>query len=87
MAPYIVADAGPNIRFGKSEYGFQWWVLRDIIMNRSTQIAACIGNGGRRIIIDQSNKQVVVFTGGNYRMADRYLQPYKILQKYTYPLY
>jgi hypothetical protein len=49
------------------------------------RIAACIGNGGQRIFIDNENKLMAVFTGGNYRMPDKYLQPYHILKHFIYP--
>ena len=83
--PYIVADDGSDPRFGKSEYGFQWWILPDTIMNKPTKLFACIGNGGQRIFIDKENKLVVVFTGGNYDRPDIYLNPYKILHEFIYP--
>ena len=85
IKPFIVADDGSDPRFGKSEYGFQWWILRDTIMNKPIIISACIGNGGQRIFIDKKNKLVVVFTGGNYDRPDMYLNPYKMLLKFIYP--
>jgi CubicO group peptidase (beta-lactamase class C family) len=85
ITPFIVADDGSDIRFGKSEYGFQWWIVPDTIKGKRTHIAACIGNGGQRIFIDKQNKLVTVFTGGNYRMPDKYLQPYQILKNFIYP--
>lgn len=85
VKPFIVADDGSDPRFGKSEYGFQWWILRDTIMNKPITISACIGNGGQRIFIDKKNKLVVAFTGGNYNRPDMYLNPYKILSKFIYP--
>ena len=85
IKPYIVADDGSDPRFGKSEYGFQWWILPDTIMNKPTKLFACIGNGGQRIFIDKENKLVVVFTGGNYDRPDTYLNPYKILNEFIYP--
>jgi len=85
IKPFIVADDGSDPMFGKSEYGFQWWILRDTIMNGPITVSACIGNGGQRIFIDKKNKLVVVFTGGNYDRPDIYLNPYKILVKFIYP--
>ncbi len=83
--PFIIADDGSDPRFGKSEYGFQWWIFRDSIINKPTLIVACVGNGGQRIFVDNANKIVVVFTGGTYRMPDKYLNPYNILKKFIYP--
>ncbi len=83
--PYIGADDGSDPRFNKSEYGFQWWIFKDSVINKPILITACVGNGGQRIFVDKANNLVVVFTGGNYRMPDRYLNPYIILKKYIYP--
>ena len=85
VSPYIIADDGSDSRFGSSKYGYQIWLLADTIMNKPTPIAAFIGNGGQRIFIDKSNKVVVVFTGGNYRRPDIYLNPYNILREFVYP--
>ena len=85
ITPYIVADDGSDPMFGKSEYGFQWWMFNDSIMGKPVPLAACVGNGGQRIFIDKANHLVVVFTGGNYRMPERYLIPYNILKKFIYP--
>jgi CubicO group peptidase (beta-lactamase class C family) len=85
IAPYIIADDGSDPRFGKSEYGFQWWIFKDSVVNKPILITACVGNGDQRIFVDKANKIVVVFTGGNYRMPDRYLLPYNILRKFIYP--
>jgi CubicO group peptidase (beta-lactamase class C family) len=85
IKPFIVADDGFDPRFGKSEYGYQWWILRDTIMKKPITIAACIGNGGQRIFIDKKNKLVAVLTGGNYDRPDFYLSPYKILLRFIYP--
>jgi len=85
IKPFIVADDGSDPRFGKSEYGFQWWILHDTIINKPITISACVGNGGQRIFIDKKNKLVVVFTGGNYDKPGTYLNPYKILLKFIYP--
>ena len=82
---FIVADDGSDPRFGKSEYGFQWWILRDTVMNKPITIAACIGNGGQRVFIDKENKLVVVFTGGNYDRPDMYFNPHKVLVNFIYP--
>ena len=83
--PYIIADDGSDPQFGKSQYGFQWWIFDDSIMNKPVPIFACVGNGGQRIFVDKANEIVVVFTGGNYRMPERYLNPYIILKKFIYP--
>jgi CubicO group peptidase (beta-lactamase class C family) len=85
LEPFIIANHGTDPRFGKSEYGYQWWILRDTIMNKPVTISACIGNGGQRIFIDKENKLVVVFTGGNYDLPDTYLNPYKLLTEFIYP--
>ena len=85
IKPFIVADDGTDPRFGKSEYGLQWWILRDTIMKKPITISACIGNGGQRIFIDKKNKLVVVFTGGNYDKPGMYLNPYKLLIEFIYP--
>jgi CubicO group peptidase (beta-lactamase class C family) len=83
--PFIIADDGSDPRFNKSEYGFQWWIFKDSVMNKPIVIAACVGNGGQRVFVDKANNLVVVFTGGNYRMPDKYLNPYLILKKFIYP--
>lgn len=83
--PFITADDGTDPRFNKSEYGFQWWIFKDSAMNKPILISACVGNGGQRIFVDKANNLVVVFTGGNYRMPDKYLNPYIILKKFIYP--
>ena len=83
--PYITADDGSDPRFNKSEYGFQWWVFNDSVMNKPIHLFACVGNGGQRIFVDRVNNLVVVFTGGNYRMPDTYLNPYIMLKKFIYP--
>jgi CubicO group peptidase (beta-lactamase class C family) len=83
--PFIIADDGSDPRFNKSEYGFQWWIFKDSVMSKPILIAACVGNGGQRIFVDKANNLVVVFTGGNYRMPDKYLNPYIILKKFIYP--
>ena len=85
LTPYTVADDGSDARFGKSKYGFQWWILEDSVMNKPIQLSACIGNGGQRIFVDKANQLVVVFTGGNYRMPDLYLSPYNMLKIFIYP--
>jgi len=85
LTPYIIADDGSDKDFGKSEYGFQWWMFDDSIMNKPVPLAACVGNGGQRVFVDTENQVVVVFTGGNYRMPERYLNPYIILKKFIYP--
>jgi CubicO group peptidase (beta-lactamase class C family) len=85
ITPYVVADDGTDPAFGRSEYGFQWWLFNDSIINKPTPIAACIGNGGQRIFVDKSNKITVVFTAGNYRKAGTYLIPYNILKEFIYP--
>ena len=85
IKPFIVSDDGSDPRFGKSEYGFQWWILRDTAMKKPITIAACIGNGGQRIFIDRKNKLVVVFTGGNYDKPGMYLNPHNILINLIYP--
>jgi CubicO group peptidase (beta-lactamase class C family) len=85
VTPYVIADDGSDIMFGKSDYGFQWWLMKDTVVNKQISIAACIGNGGQRIFIDQANGLVVVFTGGNYRISGVYLNPYNILKKFIYP--
>jgi CubicO group peptidase (beta-lactamase class C family) len=85
VTPYIVADDGSDPRFNRSEYGFQWWIFDDSIMNKPLHLSACVGNGGQRIFIDKANKLVVVFTGGNYNMPDTYLNPYIMLKKFIYP--
>ena len=54
-------------------------------MNKPIQLSACIGNGGQRIFVDKANQLVVVFTGGNYRMPDLYLNPYNMLKIFIYP--
>ena len=54
-------------------------------MNKSVLLSAGVGNGGQRVFVDKANQIVVVFTGGNYRMPDRYLNPYIILKKFIYP--
>ena len=63
ITPYIIADDGSDKDFGKSEYGFQWWMFDDSIMNKPVPLIACVGNGGQRIFVDKANKMVVVFTG------------------------
>ena len=83
--PFIIVDDGSDIQYGKSFYGFQWWQLPDTISNKPILISACIGNGGQRIFIDKENQLVVVFTGGNYRRPDLYLNPYKMLNEFIYP--
>jgi CubicO group peptidase (beta-lactamase class C family) len=83
--PYIIADDGSDPRFNKSEYGFQWWIFKDSVVNKPILITACVGNGGQRIFVDKTNSLVVVFTGGNYRQPDKYLNPYIILEKFIYP--
>ncbi len=85
LTPYIIADDGSDKDFGKSKYGFQWWMFDDTIMNRPVPLFAGVGNGGQRVFVDKDNKIVVVFTGGNYRMPGRYLNPYNILKKFIYP--
>jgi len=85
LMSYIIADNGSDKDFGKSEYGFQWWMFNDSIMNKPVPLVACVGNGGQRLFVDKTNKVVVVFTGGNYRMPGRYLNPYIILKKFIYP--
>ena len=85
LTPYIIADDGSDKEFGKSDYGFQWWMFDDSIMNKSVLLSAGVGNGGQRVFVDKANQIVVVFTGGNYRMPDRYLNPYIILKKFIYP--
>ena len=85
VTPYIMADDGSDAQFNKSEYGFQWWIFKDSIMNKPTTIVACVGNGGQRIFVDKANKTVIVFTGGNYNRPDLYLNPYTILKKFIYP--
>jgi len=85
LTPHILADDGTDPELGRSEYGFQWWLFNDSILNKVTPIAACIGSGGQRIFIDKVNKIVVVFTGGNYRKPGTYLNPYHILKQFIYP--
>lgn len=87
ITPFVVADDGSDIRFGKSEYGFQWWLFGDTVRNKPITVSACVGYGGQRIFVDKENKLVVVFTGGNYGIYDAYLNPYKILNEFIYPAF
>lgn len=84
-APFILADDGSDSRYNKSEYGFQWWIFKDTIAHKPILLTACVGNGDQRIFVDKADKMVVVFTGGNYNMPDRYLNPYTMLKKFIYP--
>ncbi len=85
VMPYIDADDGSDPRYNKSEYGFQWWIFSDSVMNNPIHLFACVGNGDQRIFVDKTNKLVVVFTGGNYHIPERYLMPYMMLKKFIYP--
>ncbi len=85
ITPYIIADDGSDPRFNKSEYGFQWWLFNDSVMNKPIHLFACVGNGDQRIFVDKANNLVVVFTGGNYNAPGRYLIPYTMLKKFIYP--
>lgn len=77
LSPQIYIDRPHHVAFG-----FLWWLAMPTIQNKPVKLAACIGNGGQRIIVDKAHKMVVVITAGNYRK-----QAYsdQIMQDFIYP--
>jgi CubicO group peptidase (beta-lactamase class C family) len=66
-------------------YGYQFWVETDTILNRPTDLVACVGNGDQRIYFDKKNGLVVVITAGNYNKWDIKNNSAAILKNYIYP--
>jgi CubicO group peptidase (beta-lactamase class C family) len=77
--PYVKTDNSGT------EYGFQFWVWTDTIMNRPVSLVVCIGHGGQRIFIDKEHRLVVVFTAGNYDNTDNQKKAYTLLADFIYP--
>lgn len=77
LSPQIYIDRAHNASFG-----YLWWLAAPTIGNKPVKVAACIGNGGQRIVVDKAHKMVIVITAGNYRK-----QAYsdEIIQDFIYP--
>jgi CubicO group peptidase (beta-lactamase class C family) len=48
------------------DYGYQWWVGKTVLPNRSITWSAAVGNGGQRIYVVPELDMVVVTTAGDY---------------------
>jgi CubicO group peptidase (beta-lactamase class C family) len=68
-----------------SGYGYQFWTWNDTILNKPTQMVACVGNGDQRIYFDKKNGLIVVITAGNYNKWDIKNNSGAMLKNYIYP--
>jgi len=68
-----------------SSYGYQFWLWNDTFFGKPLNIAACVGNGDQRILIDTTNNLVVVATAGNYNQWNIENNVAKLVRNYVYP--
>ena len=66
-------------------YGYQFWLWRDTINSKPTNLVACVGNGDQRILFDKSNNLLVVTTAGNYNKWTIQKNVYALIKDYIYP--
>lgn len=71
------------LRYGKSGYGYHWYLPRNHKWSNG-QVGAA-GLGGQRLVIFPDYQLVIVITAGNYNKPDAYLMPRIILRKLVLP--
>jgi len=76
---------GRVVRYGKSQYGYHWYLPRNHKWSNG-QVGAA-GLGGQRLVIFPDYQLVLVITAGNYNLPDetRSVLPRKIIRKLVLP--
>ncbi len=76
---------GRVVRYGKSQYGYHWYLPRNHKWSNG-QVGAA-GNGGQRLVIFPDYHLVLVITAGNYNLPDETQSavPRKIIRKLVLP--
>ena len=76
--PHAKNDRGGN-------YGYQFWLWTDTVMNKPVPLAVAVGNGDQRVFIDKADSLVVVVTAGNYNQWDIEKGSGRIFKDFVYP--
>ena len=76
---------GRVVRYGKSQYGYHWYLPRNHKWSNG-QVGAA-GNGGQRLVIFPDYQLVLVITAGNYNLPEETQSavPRKIIRKLVLP--
>ncbi|WP_205513048.1 serine hydrolase domain-containing protein [Longitalea arenae] len=84
---WVEVSMQPFIRLGKGDgaYGYQFWLFSDTFENKPVYVAACVGNGDQRIIINKDRKMVTVITAGNYNKWNIKNNAYQLNRQFIYP--
>ena len=63
-------------------YGYFWWLSPN---GSPPHWAAGFGNGGQRLVVDQTNQLVMVIYAGNYNQRNAWQLPVKIITEFVLP--
>ncbi|WP_419901955.1 hypothetical protein [Kiloniella sp.] len=63
-------------------YGYFWWLSSN---GSPPHWGAGFGNGGQRLVVDQTNQLVMVIYAGNYNQRNAWQLPVKIITEFVLP--
>ncbi|MEH6633174.1 MAG: serine hydrolase [Halopseudomonas aestusnigri] len=63
-------------------YGYFWWLSPN---GSPPHWVAGFGNGGQRLVVDQTNQLVIVIFAGNYNQRNAWQLPVKIITEFVLP--
>ena len=70
---------------GKGAYGYQFWIWKEKVSNKTIELAGAVGNGDQRIFFDNENDLLVVTTAGNYNQWTIKNNTGALLKNFIYP--
>jgi CubicO group peptidase (beta-lactamase class C family) len=70
---------------GGGQYGYQWWLGRSTVRDRTVAWAAARGNGGQALFVVPDLELLVVVTAGNYNDPSLRRVPLDILDQHVLP--
>jgi CubicO group peptidase (beta-lactamase class C family) len=85
-ADWVRESIEPRVDLGGGhQYGYQWWLGRSAIRDRTVTWAAGRGNGGQALFVVPDLDLLVVVTAGNYDDRSRQQLPVDILDQHVLP--
>lgn len=82
--PWVEESVKRHIDARGIEYGYQWWIGKTIINNRTIEVPFASGHGGQKIFIIPALDLVVVFTSKVFNPSG-HSGPERFLLKYIIP--
>lgn len=70
---------------GKGGYGYQFWIFKEPVGDKTLDLVVAIGNGDQRILLDKHNKLLVITTAGNYNQWTIKNNVAGLLKNFVYP--